>query len=415
MFRRFLYDGSMLALRGIVRGAGIMHPKAAEMFRGRKNWIADLKSRRPEGKIAWFHCASVGEFEQAKPVIELLKATNSELKIAVTVYSPSGIGPARNYKLVDLVCYLPFDSRKNAETFMDIMRPDLAIFIKYEFWYHFLKIVHERKIPAFSVSAIFRKEQRFFRKNGTFFRSILQCFDHFFVQTQESKMLLESIGLNNVTVTGDTRLDRVKKIAANPLDVPIADAFKSGSRILVIGSSWHQDIDLLIPIVNDESINLKFIIAPHEIGEANIRSITSRLTVPAMLFSNAKPVNISQHRVLIIDNIGLLSSLYRYGELAYIGGAFHAGLHNILEPAAYGIPVIFGQSKSNRKYQEAVDLVANGGAFEISTSDELRLIINKMVEDSDFMKEVSGKVSHYLNSNAGASEKVANHIQEYLK
>ncbi len=412
---KLFYDLSMRAFPVFLQIAGLVHHKAKLMVEGRKNWESELKAKHPGGKVIWFHCASVGEFEQARPVIESLRKSYPGYRIAVSFFSPSGYHAAKSNDLIDLITYLPFDSRKNARKFIEILHPAMAVFIKYEFWYYFLDELKRHDIPAISVSSIFREDQRFFKKKDNIFKEMLMNFDHFFVQDEQSRRLLASIGIEHVTVSGDTRFDRVLEIIGDPMDIPLAQRFKNRRKVMVIGSSWPEDMEMIYPLVNDENIDLKFIIAPHEVEKAKVRRLCEGLKVEYTLFSEADKATIAAKRVLVIDNIGMLSSLYRYGEMAYVGGAFGDGLHNILEPAAYGIPVIFGKSRSNRKFREAGDLVSLGGAFEVENGRKFMETVQRLLKDEETLKKASGLAGDYVRSNAGATGCIMEKLHNFIK
>jgi len=289
----------------------------------------------------------------------------------------------------------------------------LAIFIKYEFWYNYLIELKNNNVPTLLVSGIFRPDQQFFKKGRSFFKEMLNCFDHFFVQNETSRNLLSSIGLENVTVSGDTRFDRVKEICSNPRDIPLAEKFSGKEIVMVIGSSWPEDMEVLLPLINSE-IQLKFIIAPHEIEKEKIQRLIDGIRCNFQLYSNANGDTISSAKALIIDNIGLLSSLYHYGKIAYIGGAFGEGLHNILEAATFGMPIFFGKGKDNHKYQEATDLLALGAAFEVSNSTETMNLVKDLIEDPKKLYSLGVVSSDYVHKNAGATEIITHHIDKYL-
>jgi len=359
------------------------------------------------------HCASLGEFEQGRPIVEAIKKNHPSCSLVLTFFSPSGYEVQKNYELADLVLYLPFDSPRNAARFIELVNPAFAIFIKYEFWYNYLSQLKSRRIPAYLVSGIFRHEQFFFKKGGSFFREMLHCFDHFFVQNAASKQLLNSIGLQNVTISGDTRFDRVVDICSKPMSIEVAKKFADQHMVMVIGSSWSEDMEVLYPLING-ALDIKFIIAPHEIEKSEIRKITDGLSCTYQLFSEAGEEGLLDVRVLVIDNIGMLSSLYQYGEMAYIGGAFGEGLHNTLEAATFGMPIVFGRGKDNHKYQEAIDLVKLGGAFEVSTANELQQIISSLLHDSDKLDKVSAISRKYVKNHAGATSIFMKYIDKLL-
>ncbi len=384
------------------------------MTKGRSGWEAKIKDASLGSGSVWFHCASLGEFEQGRSILEAIKRNYHNIKIVVTFFSSSGYEVRKNYEHADLIMYLPFDSPDNARKFIGLIDPRIAVFIKYEFWHNYLQELKKRDIPVFLVSGIFREEQKFFRKGWDFFRNMLTCFSHFFVQNEQSRALLLSIGFHNVTIAGDTRFDRVMEICSRPKQIELAELFAKNSMVVVVGSSWPEDMEVLLPLINDASFQLKFIIAPHEIEKSKIHKLTQSLKCAFKLYSEAQPGQMEEARVLIIDNIGLLSSLYQYGDLAYIGGAFGDGLHNILEAATFGMPIIFGKGKDNHKYQEATDLVAQGGAFEVSHSEELIRLVEGLIGNKKALSQASNISSAYVRDHTGATETVMRHLNSYL-
>lgn len=383
--------------------------KATLFLSGRENVFALLEQKRlPGERYVWFHAASLGEFEQGRPIMESLKNSHPEYKILLTFFSPSGYEVRKDYQGADIICYLPMDMSWNVKRFLDIVQPDCAIFIKYEFWMNYLLELKKRQIKTYIVSAIFRESQLFFRSYGGFYRRLLKSFTHLFVQNDESVRLLHSIGFDNVTKVGDTRFDRVADIAAKSNDLPIVQAFKSDAKVLIAGSSWPNDENILLPYFN-QNFPLKLIIAPHEIDEEHLQSIISQLKRPYIRYSQATIENVKEADYLIIDCFGLLSSIYRYGEIAYIGGGFGVGIHNILEAAVYGIPVIFGPNF--RKFQEAVDLQQKGGAFVIENYESFSQIMSEFLEENSSLYSSACKVSNdYSQANKGATSKVVNAI-----
>ncbi len=385
-----------------IRAASVFNKKAKLFVEGRKNWEGELRQKViPGEKYSWFHCASLGEFEQCRPVIEELKSKHPEYKILLSFFSPSGYEVRKNYSAADIVCYLPIDTKKNARRFLDITRPEKVLFVKYEFWHHFIKEIKNRGIPLFAISAIFRENQLFFKSSpwGKWFRKMLNGFEHFFVQNKKSGELLAKTGLTNYTVAGDTRFDRVAKIAEHSKELPIIEKFKNGNPLIVIGSSWKADEELLINYINHTS-EVKFIIAPHEVSEANISRIEQSLKRPSIRYSIADR-NHENTQVLIIDSIGLLSSVYKYGEIAYIGGGFGIGIHNILEAAAYGMPVIFGPNFE--KFDEAYKLTRLGGAFSIKNYSSLETILNGLVNNQEKLDETTNITRQFVKNNTGAT------------
>lgn len=379
--------------------------KATLFLSGRENVFALLEQKRLPGEhYVWFHAASLGEFEQGRPIMESLKNSHPEFKILLTFFSPSGYEVRKDYQGADIICYLPMDMSWNVKRFLDIVQPDCAIFIKYEFWMNYLLELKKRQIKTYIVSAIFRESQLFFRSYGGFYRRLLKSFTHLFVQNDESVRLLHSIGFDNVTKVGDTRFDRVADIAAKSKDLPIVQAFKSDAKVLIAGSSWPNDENILLPYFN-QNFPLKLIIAPHEIDEEHLQSIISQLKRPYIRYSQATIENVKEADCLIIDCFGLLSSIYRYGEIAYIGGGFGVGIHNILEAAVYGIPVIFGPNY--KKFQEAVDLIELGGAFSIADYTGFSRLMSDLLVDNSSLYASSAAVSNdYSQRNRGATIKV---------
>lgn len=379
--------------------------KATLFLSGRENVFALLEQKRLPGEhYVWFHAASLGEFEQGRPIMESLKNSHPEYKILLTFFSPSGYEVRKDYQGADIICYLPMDMSWNVKRFLDIVQPDCAIFIKYEFWMNYLLELKKRQIKTYIVSAIFRESQLFFKWYGGYYRNLLKSFNHLFVQNDESVRLLHSIGFDNVTKVGDTRFDRVADIASNAKELPIVQLFKSDKKVLVAGSSWPNDEEILLSYFNQNK-DIKLIIAPHEIHEEHLQSIISKLKRPYLRYSQATTENISEADCLIIDCFGLLSSIYRYGEIAYIGGGFGVGIHNILEAAVYGIPVIFGPNY--KKFQEAVDLIELGGAFSIADYTGFSRLMSDLLVDNSSLYASSAAVSNdYSQRNRGATIKV---------
>lgn len=378
---------------------------------GRKNILDRLRAelQSQDSKIIWFHCSSLGEFEQGRPVIEKLKSQNPGLKFLLTFFSPSGYEIRKDYKGVDWVFYLPLDSKKNAKTFFDIVNLALAVFVKYDYWYYYLNECKKRKIPLLLISGIFRKEQPFFKWYGNLHRSMLNCFTHFFVQDKESLQLLQSININNATVAGDTRFDRVSEIAENFTPIEAIEKFCSGLPVLVAGSTWSED-EKLIKDATANFPDLKIIIAPHEIHKEHIDQLKSFFP-DAVLYSQLRVQSpeaiISDH--LIIDNIGMLSKLYHYSTIAYVGGGFNKGIHNTIEAAVYGNPVLFGPNY--KKFKEAIGLIENGGGICITSSNELSTILQKFISDKTALG-LSGKNSFdFVKQNKGATEKILYYIE----
>jgi 3-deoxy-D-manno-octulosonic-acid transferase len=407
-----LYNLGLLILRVGFRFAALFNPKAAAFVKGREGIFDRLEnsSLKNNGRVVWVHCASLGEFEQGRPVIEQLKKEYEDINILVTFFSPSGYEVRKSYALAK-VFYLPWDSASNAEKFVRLVKPIFAVFIKYEFWYHYAKALKKNNVPLLSVSAIFRPQQVFFKSYGAFYRSILKNFECFFVQNDTSQRLLQSIGFENAIIAGDTRFDRVYAGVNQAEKIALVEKFKSDQKTLVVGSCWREDFEVLLPTINDG--NVKFIIAPHEISESFLQSIERAVRVKTIRYSRATETNIDGVQVLLIDNVGMLSRLYRYGEFAFIGGAFGKGLHNILEAACYGVPIFFGD-RNYEKFQEAVDLINRGGAFEVSDAKAFKEKFEMLNTPESFLLACEVTRSYVLE-NLGATEKIMAYCRKLLK
>jgi 3-deoxy-D-manno-octulosonic-acid transferase len=397
------YNTGIFAYQTLLRLVAPFNPKARQWVAGRQHWV-DTLTKRLAGNtapIAWFHAASLGEFEQGRPVMEAFRQQYPNYKILLTFFSPSGYEVRKNYTGADFILYLPTDTPANARKFIQLVKPTVAFFIKYEFWYNYLRELKAANVPIISFSAIFRQDQLFFKPYGTFYRNLLGYFDHLLVQNQESVDLLASIGINNVTLAGDTRFDRVAQVAAAKKAIPLAQAFKQEQPLLVVGSAWQADMDVLIPFLNQFDQPLKVIIAPHDIHDDEIERWRSQLTNSSVRFSQVNESGVDAAQVLFIDNVGMLSSLYQYGEFAYIGGAFGKGLHNILEAATFGMPLFFGPSYT--KFQEAIDLVAEGAAFPVKDTETFTQAFEKQYRDQTEAAHIS---RDYVQRNIGATAKV---------
>jgi 3-deoxy-D-manno-octulosonic-acid transferase len=383
--------------------ASLFNKKAAKFIKGRNNLFSNLK-QAPfiNSKIVWFHAASLGEFEQGRPVIESFRNLNPEYKILLTFFSPSGYEIRNNYKGADYICYLPLDLSWLAERFIKIVNPSAVYFIKYEFWYNYIRILNRQNIKVYCFSANFRANQIFFKWYGSWYRKILQKFTRLFVQNQLSKDLLASIGINKVTISGDTRFDRVYHLANQIRHLPEIERFKNNHRLIIAGSTWPSDEEYLVQFINQCNGDCRFIIAPHEIEPVRLDQITASLDKKVLKFSEAAQVNIEEYDVLLIDNIGMLSSVYQYGSIAYIGGGFGKGIHNVLEAATFGLPVVFGPNY--HKFREAEKLIESKGAFSINSFDTLKNILDKFLTDPDFIQTASQICKQYIADNTGATE-----------
>lgn len=400
----WLYNCAIFVYSLLIRVSALFNPKARLFVNGRKNWQETLRNKiEPGAKHLWFHCASLGEFEQGRPVIEEIKKQMPEYKIVLSFFSPSGYEIRKNYALADVILYLPIDTARNATAFLNLVKPEKAFFIKYEYWFHYISELKKRNIHLFLISAIFRENQPFFKKSpwGRWYRNILFQFNHFFIQNEESAQLLTRNDINNFTVSGDTRFDRVAAIASSSKLLPVVDKFRGNSPLVIAGSTWKPDEELLSAFINDTN-NIKFIIAPHEVSASNINRIQQLLKKPSVLYSKLSETEIEKFDVLIIDSIGLLSSLYRYGSLAYIGGGFGVGIHNILEAATFGLPVVFGPNY--QKFKEAVELIQLNGAFSISGYKQLDTAFSKLLNDKATLEICSEACKNYVKNNTGATQ-----------
>ena len=399
-----------------IRIASIWNPKAKRWLEGRRNNIDEIASqmKNVNAEIVWFHCASMGEFEQGIPLMEELKKTNSQIKIVLTFFSPSGYDSVKEFKAADYKFYLPMDSYFAAKKFIDQVNPKLVIWIKYEFWYYYLAELKKRKIPVLLVSGVFRKSQPFFKWYGKVWRNMLDCFTFIFVQNQESKKLLETIGVApNVTIAGDTRFDRVIEVANLQFEFPIIEVFCKNHNTIVAGSTWEDDEIILASYTDETNHREKLILVPHELDHAHLNSV-SKIFKKSIFYSEVqnKPGlinNLDDYNTLIIDTVGMLSRLYSYGYVNYVGGGFTAdGIHNVLEAAVWSKPIIFGENYV--KYSEAVDLVECLAAESISNTNELMEIMNILSKDNTSYQEAAIAGSNYVRANVGATKKITDYI-----
>lgn len=402
-----------------IRMAAFFHPKAKLWWSGRKNWAeklsTELSTKRKAGQsLIWVHSASLGEFEQGRPLMEAIKQQYPEVFILLTFFSPSGYEIRKNYPYADLVCYLPADLPGNARKFLAIAKPQLAIFVKYEFWYNFLNALHKKEIPVWLIAALFRPQQPFFQTWGHWYLQILRAFEHFFVQNQSSLELLKKYQLQQYTLAGDPRIDRVLQIAAEAKTFPVVESFAQGSSVLMAGSTWGLDEVLLAGLWGNQELcqGWKLIIAPHEIGASHLEQIEQKFGGKCVRYSEFQAEEHANRTVLIIDNIGMLSALYRYATIAYIGGGFGTGIHNTLEPMAFGLPVIFGSKF--QKFEEAVMNVKTGGAFVVQEQRELNQVFSQL-KDPTFRGQASTAVKHYLQENQGATLKIMARLKKLIK
>ncbi len=405
-----IYTGLIAFYSAIAGAASPFSAKARRWVRGRRGWRERLSSfSRGEGKVAWVHCASLGEFEQGRPVIEKIRRDHPDWKVVVTFFSPSGYEIRKDYRGADMVMYLPTDLPANVRFFLDHIKPDLALFVKYEFWYNYLSELKRRNIPTYLVSGIFRPDQYFFRWYGSFARGVFQVFNRIFLQDEQSGRLLESIGYHRYSVTGDTRFDRVSQIAAAAKDLPVIEKFRGKESLFVAGSSWDEDEEIIVRYINSNSGAMKWVIAPHEIDEAHLCRIEKRLTPESVRYSRYVE-GAKSCRVMIIDNIGMLSSVYRYASIAAVGGGFGRGIHNILEPACWGIPVLFGPH--HLKFREAVQLKERGGAVSFDNFETFTSVVEKYLSDPVALEAAGNASAIYISENKGSTDKVYKEIFE---
>lgn len=406
--------------------ASLFNEKVRKMWRGEREAFKILKQKvDPNAKYIWFHAASLGEFEQGRPLMERIRKDYPQYKILLTFYSPSGYEVRKNYEGADIICYMPVDTRLNAIRFLRLVRPVMAFFIKYEFWSNFLHILKHRNIPTYSVSSIFREDQVFFKWYGRSYAGVLKCFTRFFVQNEESKRLLEGIGITAVDVVGDTRFDRVLQIKEAAKQLPICEAFRTGVassqsadvphhdfKVFVAGSSWPPDENIFIPFFNEHK-DWRLLIAPHVITEEHLKLILSLIKGKKVVrYTQTTPEEAAEADVLIIDCFGLLSSMYNYGDVAYIGGGFGVGIHNTLEAAVWNMPVIFGPN--NKKFQEAQGLLKSDGGFEINTYEDFSGLMSSLMNDETFLKQAGDKAGAFVAHLAGATDKVLASVKLYL-
>lgn len=385
--------------------AHFFNPKAKQWIEGRKDWRKML-ARRPDLKnYIWIHCASLGEFEQGRPIIESIMQDHPESKILLTFYSPSGYEIRKNYELADFVCYLPIDTRSNAKDFIELTEPKMAIFVKYEVWHNFYRALHKRNIPTFMVSAIFRESQIYFKPWGKWFRKSLKRCAHIFTQDEPSTDLLNSIGIQSVTTAGDTRFDRVMTIAQQSKSDEKLAAFSEGNFTLIVGSSWPEDEAVFMDFVNSNP-NVKAIIAPHEIHEKRISEILNTNPNACRWTDENSPSEDAQ--IMVLDTMGMLSAVYKYGSVAMIGGGFGKGIHNTLEAAVYGIPVCFGPNY--QKFKEAKDLVACGGGIKLNSKADFESMMNEFLQSESACKEAGAAAKKYVDSNLGATQVILRNL-----
>ncbi|MBZ4036903.1 3-deoxy-D-manno-octulosonic acid transferase [Flavobacterium sp. 17A] len=406
----FFYNLTLYIAGFFLRIIALFSPKIKLFIEGRKNVFSILEEKiKTNDKTIWFHSASLGEYEQGLPVIEKIKEKYPTHKIIVSFFSPSGYEVRKNNTVADVTIYLPLDTKSNAKRFLKLVHPEFAFFIKYEFWLNYLKELEKSKTPTYLISGIFRDSQMFFKWYGGFYRNALKAFTYFFVQNESSKQKIESIGYKNVVVSGDTRFDRVAAILERDNSLDYVENFKNNQPTIIIGSSWPKDEALIATYINQAPDNVKFIIAPHNIKTDQISNLKSQITKSTILFSEKENKDLSTYNIFIIDTVGILTKIYSYGTIAYVGGGFgNPGIHNILEPATFGIPIVIGPNYSN--FAEAVALVELKGCTVISNNAELKSIFDRLLTDNLFFREKSEICKMFIQNNKGATETILNNI-----
>ena len=388
----------------------MVNPKLSLFVNGRKetfNLIKDTISKTD--KVIWIHAASLGEYEQGLPVMEKLKLLYPNHKFLLTFFSPSGYEVKKNSKVADVICYLPLDTKKNVHKFLEAAHPDLAIFIKYEIWPNYLAALNSVNTPTFLISALFKNNQNFFKWYGNFMRKALTNFSHFFVQNEKSKELLNSIDFKNATVAGDTRFDRVAEILERNNSLEFMAHFKQNQFCFVLGSTWSEDEKLIVEYINNSSLPIKFVIAPHTIKNKHVEEIIEAIKKPVARFSELENIAIEDYEVLIIDTIGILTKIYSYADLAYVGGGFVTGLHNTLEPAVFGIPVIIGPNFNG--FAEAEELVQLGGVNSIKDLSQFNSLVNTYSENNEYRLKIGQINAKYIQEKAGATKRIVNELK----
>ncbi|WP_435261497.1 3-deoxy-D-manno-octulosonic acid transferase [Tenacibaculum sp. nBUS_03] len=409
-----VYNFSLYFAYFLLKIIALFNKKINLFIEGRKNSFSKLKTISKEDKVIWFHAASLGEFEQGRPIIEKIRKDYPDYKIILTFFSPSGYEIRKDYPLVDIVCYLPFDTRANMQRFIQQIHPKMSIIIKYEFWPNLLDQLKKQNVPTILISGIFRKKQLFFKWYGTFFKNKLQAFDHFFLQNKTSKNLLQSIGFQNITLNGDTRFDRVYTILKQDNTIEAIAKFKNNNYTLVAGSTWPEDEKLLVYYINNfAKKDEKFIIAPHTINPYSIGTLRKQLRKKTILFSESQGVDLEEFQILIIDNIGMLTKIYSYADVAYVGGGLATGLHNILEPATYGVPIVFG-GKKYKNFQEAKDLLRQRSVTIVTDKEEICNTFVTIKTDFELRKTMGIGNQNYIKHNLGATEKIFHYLKNIL-
>ncbi|MFA5329648.1 MAG: glycosyltransferase N-terminal domain-containing protein [Prolixibacteraceae bacterium] len=405
-----LYSISISFYSLLIRLIAPFNLKASQISKGRAQVFGGIETKIKHDKpIVWVHCASLGEFEQGRPLIEAIRKQYPEYRIFLTFFSPSGYEIRKNYDLADYIYYLPADTKRNAQKFIRLVRPEIAFFVKYEFWFHYISELKKNNIPLYLVSAIFRENQHFFKNSfsGKWYKKMLFDFEHFFVQDDKSVQLLHQVGIKNVTRAGDTRFDRVAEIARNGKKIELVEKFKGQRQLVVAGSTWKPDEELLVQYIHSHP-ETKFIIAPHETKRANVERLISMLKTPNICYTEATGEAVMNNQVLIVDTIGILSAIYKYADIAYIGGGFGVGIHNTLEAAIFGMPIVFGPNYL--KFNEATTMVSLGVAFPISDYTGFQSVLNSLLTDHSKRETIAVECIHFTKQNIGATQIILNKV-----
>ncbi|MCF6181897.1 glycosyltransferase N-terminal domain-containing protein [Lutibacter sp.] len=409
----FIYNIVVVVAQFLLKIIAIFNSKISLFIKGRKETFFKLEQAiSKKDRVFWFHCASLGEFEQGRPIIECLKKENPAIKIVITFFSPSGYEIRKNYKVADVVCYLPLDTKKNVQLFLDAIHPELVFFVKYEFWPNYLKELKKRNIETLLISGIFRQNQIFFKWYGGWMRNSLKAFSYFFVQDKNSKKLLNTIHFENVTVSGDTRFDRVFEITKQNNELDFINKFIDNHKVLVAGSTWKDDELMLINYINNEaSEEDKFIIAPHNIHSEDIQKLKNEIKKPTVLYSEMEHKNLKDFQVFIIDTVGILTKIYSYATIAYVGGGFtKTGVHNVLEPATFGVPILIGPNYN--KFKEAIELVKSKSCFVVNNSEKLSVHLKNLFLQNETRKLAGNVAKKYIEERTGATDKILKYLKD---
>ena len=408
----FIYNILVLVAGLALRIIALFNKKIKLFIDGRKETFSKLENSISKGdKVIWFHCASLGEFEQGRPILEKLKEKHPKHKFVLTFFSPSGYEVRKNYEVADVICYLPLDSKSSAKKFIEIVHPELVVFVKYEFWPNVLNELKIKGIKTILISGIFRESQSFFKWYGGWMRKSLKAFEHFFVQDENSKNLLQKVNLKNVTVSGDTRFDRVYEITKQNNKLDFIQTFKQSKYTLVAGSSWKDDENLLVDYINNlASENEKFIIAPHNINSEDIQILKKSISKKTILYSEKEGENLAEYNVLIVDTVGILTKIYSYADVAYVGGGYtKSGVHNVLEPATFGIPIVIGPNF--KKFNEAIELIKEEACFSVDNSQKLSVLLKMFFNEKQNRIAAGGKSLNYVVGKTGATNKILNYLE----